>query len=160
MPTITIKGTPINFPDSGTSPNWAPAVIQFAQAVADALSLLVGTADVTPQNFTIDSFNPVTNQDLPNLQFSTSIVRAAFIRYSVYRNTSTTTVAESGIMIIVYNPANPTNNKWELIRDFTGDAQIDFNITDTGQVQFTTQTLGGLSHNGKIAFAAQALLQS
>lgn len=160
MPSINIRDTVINFPDSGTSPNWAPAVIAFAQAVEDALNLLVGSADVSPQNYTIDAFNPVTSQNIPNLLFSTSIVRAAFIRYSVYRTTSLSTVTETGTIIVVYNASNPVSNKWEIIQYKTGDASISFAITDTGQMQFTTTTLAGTGHAGKIAFAAQALLQS
>jgi hypothetical protein len=160
MPQIVVQNQIIQFPDSATSPNWAPPVIQFAQAVANALSLLVGSADVFPQNFTIDAFNGVTNQAIPNLLFSTAAVRGAIIRYTVFRSTSTTTVAEAGQILIVYNPANPTNNKWEIQREYTGNANTTFSITDTGQVQFSNTALGGISHTGKIAFAAQALLQN
>jgi hypothetical protein len=35
---ITIGNTIINFPDSASDPNWAAPVIEFVQAVEDALT--------------------------------------------------------------------------------------------------------------------------
>ncbi len=60
----------------------------------------------------------------------------------------------------MYNPNNPTGNKWEYDRQYAADGQISFTITDTGQVQLNTTALAGLSHVGKIVYAAQALLQN
>lgn len=62
--------------------------------------------------------------------------------------------------MVVYNPNNPVNNKWEIIREYAGDGKITFSITDVGQVQFSTTTLAGTGHVGKIGFAAQTLNQS
>lgn len=161
IPTIEIGTTVIQFPDSGNSPNWAQPIIDFATAVQNTLSGLAGPADVFPQIFVIDNFNPGTAVNIPNLTFSTTIVRAAFIRYTVYRNTAAPlTVTESGILNIVYNPTNPTGNLWEYDQSKVGNAQVSFTITDTGQVQLNTTALSGLSHNGKITYAAQALLQN
>lgn len=159
MPTIIIQGTPIDFPDSDQSPNWAPAVIQFAQAVEAALSIAIGTFDISPQVMNIDASNPGTNVNIHNLSFSTTQVRGAFIRYTVYRNTSTTTAVEGGTIEIVYNPAGPVNNKWEISRVRTGNAFIDFTVTDVGQVQFTTATLSGINHVGRLSYEANALEQ-
>lgn len=160
MPVIQIGTTVIQFPDSGTSPNWAQPIIDFATAVQNTLSGLAGPADVFPQIFTIDNFNPGTAVNIPNLTFSTTIVRAAFIRYTVYRTTSSTNANEAGVLIITYNPANPTGNKWEYDRNYVGNGQITFTVTDTGQVQLNTIALAGLNHTGVITYAAQALLQS
>lgn len=165
MPNITIQNTTIAFPDSGTSPNWAAAVIQFAQAVASALTVSVGNFDIAPQNYAIDAYNAVSNQPIPALQFPTSQVRAAIVRYSVYRTSSTQVAYESGLMLAVYNSSGAT---WELTREYVGDGKIAFNITNTGQFQFSTNatngttaaSLTGINHAGKIIFAAQALLQS
>jgi hypothetical protein len=166
MPDIVIQGTTINFPDSGESPNWADAVIAFAEAVEVALEGATGTYDVSPQSYTIDLFNNVSNQNIPGLTFPTSQVRAAnLIRYAVYRTSSLQVAYESGTMIAVYNS---NGGSWEMTRDYVGDGKIAFNITNTGQVQFSTATtsgttaapLTGTGHTGKIIFAAQALLQS
>lgn len=135
-------------------------MIQFAQSVEAALNAVAGTYDVSPQIQTIDSYNPGTNVDIPNLAFPTSNVRAAMIRYAVYRNTSTTTLSEVGSIYMVYNPSNGSGLKWETTREYDGNASISFNVTDTGQVQFSTETLGGINHNGVITYAGMALQNS
>lgn len=160
MPLIEIQGTPIQFPDSATSPNWAEAVIQFAEAVEAALATVVGAFDVPPQALIIDAQNPGTNVDIAALSFPTSTVRAAFIRYSVFRSTSLTSVVESGELMILYNPAGPIGNKWEIGQRQLSDGQISFYVTDTGQVQFSTTALAGSGHTGKLTFTAQSILQS
>ena len=159
MPIVTIGSTIINFPNSGTSPNWAPAVIDFAVAVENALAGVVGPFDVSPQTLIIDTYNPGTNINIPNLSFSTTVVRGAFIRYTVFRSTSMTSAYEIGELKIVYNPSGPVNNKWEVGRQYVGDGSITFNVTDTGQVQFTTTTLSGINHTGQLSYSAVALLQ-
>lgn len=157
---ITIAGTTIQFPLSGADPNWSPAVILFAQLVAQALSGVVGPFDVSPQIFDMTA-NVNTNVSLPNLAFPTSEVRGAFIRYSVFRQTSSTSGSETGTLVATYNPNNPVNQKWEMTRTFAGNnANITFTITDTGQVQFSTTVLAGTSHVGIITYSAQATLNS
>lgn len=165
MPSITIQGTVIAFPDSGTSPDWSTAVIQFAQSVATALTFSVGTYDIPPQNFDISNYNAVSNQNIPALQFPTSQVRSVLIRYAVYRTTSTQVAYESGLMQAIYNSSG---GSWELSREYVGEGKIAFNITNTGQIQFSTNattgtnaaSLTGSNHVGKIIFSASTLLQS
>lgn len=161
MPTLIINGQVIDFPDSAAAPNWSEAVIQFAQAVEDALALVGGTYDVSPQSFTIDAYNSASNVDIPALSFPTSAVRAVFIRYSVYRTTDSTSAYEAGDMITMYNPNNSVGLKWTLSQgNITGSgAQITFNVTDTGQFQFSTTALAGSNHAGKIVFEARSLEQ-
>ena len=157
---ITIQGTVISFPQSGTGPQWAEAVDQFASAVEGALNSVVGAFDVAPQALIIDAYNPGTNINIAALSFPTTSVRSAFIRYAVFRSTNSTSVYESGSLEIVYNPNGPVNNKWEVAQQIVGDGQILFNVTDTGQVQFSTLAIAGGSHTGKLTFVAQSILQS
>lgn len=155
---INISGTPVAIPSSGESPNWAPAVDEALQLLAQAVNATIGTYDVTPQKFVIDAQNPGTNVTIPNLSFPTSAVRAAFIRYSVYRNTSSTTVVEAGDILVAYNPTNPPGNLWEISQSREGSASITFAISDAGNMTFSTTTLAGTGHNGSIFYAAQAML--
>jgi hypothetical protein len=157
---ITIQGTVIAFPTSGEPQNWSEPVVDFATAVEGALAGIVGPADIAPQLLDISAFNPGTDINLPNLAFSTSVVRGAFIRYAVYRTTSTTTVAEAGYITIVYNPTNPSGFNWETANTHVGDAQVSITVTDTGQVQISTAALSGINHSGTCTYAAQALLQT
>lgn len=159
MPTLNIAGVVIDFPNTAQSPDWSEAVIAFAQAVTAALNATIGPYDVPPQIQIIDAYNG-SGTTINNLSFSTSTVRAAFIKYSVYRNTSTTTLVEAGNIIAVYNPNATPGSLWNLIRSYDGEAQISFTMSDVGQLSFTTTAITGLSYNAKISYSAQALLQS
>jgi hypothetical protein len=158
MPLIVINGQPIQFPDDGASPDWAPAIIQFAEAVEAVLNSVAGTFDVPNQTFDISSYNPGTNINIPALNFPIADVQAANVTYSVYRNTSLNTAEETGTMYINYNPNGTPGSLWELSIDKEGNGDITFNILDSGQMQFTTTTLTGLNHTGSIAFSARSLL--
>lgn len=161
---INIQGTLIDFPESAQSPNWAPAIIEFAQSVEAALSGVAGSFDISPQVYLIPS-NINTNVDITNLAFPTSDVRSATINYYVYRQTDNPNPADTiklqkGEISVSYNPNNPANNKWEISHEGHGDAQITFNITDTGQIQYTTTAIAGTNHSGKIGFYAKSITQS
>jgi len=164
LPQINIQGTVIDFPNSAASPNWAEAVDQFVKAVEQALASVVGPYDVAPQALTIDSFNPGTNIPIAALSFPVSAVRSATIRYAVYRTTTTDIAGESGEISIFYNANGPISNKWEIsqriLSGIIGAGKISFNITDVGQIQFSTTALAGSNHVGKLTFVAQSILKS
>lgn len=160
MPIITIQGTPIEFPDSGNDPNWAPAVIEFAQAVEAALQGFVGAYDVAPQTYSMVTNVNASPVDLPNLTFPTSDVRGVFIRYTVFRSTDTTSAYESGDIIATYSASNPSSNKWDVIQRRNGDGKVSIMFSDSGQVQFTSEALSGTNHAGKITYTASALSQT
>lgn len=164
---VTIGNTIINFPDSASDPNWAPPVIQFVEAVAAVLSSVVGPFDIPPRIMNINAFDIVTNQPVtdgiipltfPTTTFPGNGVRGATINYTVYRNSTATTVVENGTLEIVFNPATvPT---WEIQREYVGDANITFAIDGTGQVTFSTTTIGGVNHIGRLGYQAKAYQQS
>lgn len=164
MPTIIIKGTPIAFPDSGSSPNWAPSIIEAVEALADAVNSVTATYDVPPQVQNIDANNSSTNVNINSLNFPASDVRAATIYYSVHRQTQDSgppdgqEVTEAGTLELNYNASRPITQKWELVRVGQSDALIDFNVTDLGQVQFSTEALTGITHTGIISFRAIAIM--
>lgn len=156
---IQIQGNIINFPSSGQDPNWSEGVIAFAQAVEAALATLVGPFDVPPQVFVLTS-NANSNVSLPNLSFPSSDVKGAIIEYAVVRTTTTANVTETGSLIINFNTNNPVTNKWEISRDYIGDADITFSVTDSGQIQFSTTVISGVDHVGTITYRATAILLS
>jgi hypothetical protein len=154
---ITIQGRVIEFPSSAASPNWAGPVVEFAEAVEDALSGVAGAYDVSPQVYTLSS-DVNTNVDVPLLNFPTSNVRSAFIRYAIYRTSNTTVEAETGSLEIVYNSNAGT---WQSCREAVGnDTKLTFNVTNAGQVQFSTTAIGGTYSTGTLTYTAQAILQS
>lgn len=155
--TITIQGKIIQFPSSAQSPNWATPIIEFAEAVEAALAGLAGAYDVSPQIYTVSS-DVNTNVDVPLLSFPTSNVRGAYIRYSFYRTSDSATEAETGTLDIVYNSAA---GSWQMAREAVGtDTKLTFNVTNAGQVQFTTTAIGGTYVSGVLSYTAQALLQT
>lgn len=164
MPLITIGSTPIQFPDTAQSPDWSEAIIQFAQAVAESLNTVAGPYDVPAQSFI---FNSTGTQDIPSLQFSSSLVRAAYIKYSIYRTTSSSSAYEAGQAIVIYSSNNPVGNKWDLIVEKVqggpsgpgGSSSITLSITDDGQMQLTATALAGSNAINKISYSAQAFTQ-
>lgn len=158
---IEIQGTIIDFPTSGSSPSWAPAVVEFAQAVEVAIAAAVGPYDIPVQTFSIDAYN-TGGTDIPNLIFDNTQVRSATVIISTYRtNTSPSTqVAETRTVNIVYNPGNPTNEKWEIAEERVGNASIEFAIDDDGQFSFNCSSIGSGTHTGVISFSASALTQA
>ena len=157
MPILDIQGTIIDFPNSSAAPNWSPAIIQFAESVASALSSLVGPYDVVPQQFILTSVPDSLDTALTNLSFSNTQVRCAFIYYAVYRNTNTTTVSEAGLLTVVYNESQASGLKWQMLRESDSDALVTFSIDDTGQVFINTQSISGTGYNGFIDYRAQTL---
>lgn len=162
MPEVTINGQVIDIPETGDSPTWSQAIITFAQAVEDALALTAGEYDIAPQSMNIAAYNTGSNVDVTNLSFPITDVRAAFIRYAVYRTTDTTTAYEAGDIVTIYNANGSVGAKWALtVGNVTGTGgNITFTITDAGQVQFTTTSISGASHTGRIIYEARALEQS
>ena len=168
MATIIIKGTAIDLPTSGSDPNWAPAIIESIEALADAVNSVTATYDVPPQVQNIDANNSSTNIDINNLSFPSADVRAATVYYTVYRKTDPSgppngqELTEAGTLEINYNASNPSFEKCETVRTFQGDAQITFLTTDLGQIQFSTvlQPLTGINHTGIISFRAISILNA
>jgi hypothetical protein len=162
--TLIIKGTSIEIPSSAQGPNWAPGIIEALSALTDAINGVTGTYDVPPQVQNIDANNSSSNVDVDDLVFPVSEVRSATIFYSVHRQTEDSgsgdqeEVSEGGIITIVYNASNSTNNKWEIAQQKAGEADISFTVTDLGQVQFSTTALTGINHTGKISYRAVAVL--
>jgi hypothetical protein len=166
MPRITIKGTIVNIPSSGASPNWAPGVIEAFEALADAVNAVTATYDVPPQTQNIDANNSSNDVTINNLSFPSTDVRAATVYYTVHRITEASgppdgqELTEAGTLEISYLASRPPTQKWEMVRSGQGEGQIDFEITDTGQITFSTSPMTGINHTGIIGFRAIAVLNS
>lgn len=164
MPKIIIKGTVINIPNSAASPNWAPNIIEAFEALAEAVNAVTGTYDVAPQTQNIDLNNSSLNVALNNLVFPSSDVRAATVYYTVHRVTEDSGIGdaeelvEAGTLEISYDNSRPVDHKWELVRMGQGEARIDFNVTDLGQIRFSTTALNGINHTGIVSYRAISIL--
>jgi hypothetical protein len=152
---ITIQGTVIDIPSTSASPDWSAGIIQAFQAIEGALASSAGTYDIAPQVLIIDG-GTSSFTDITNLSFPTANVRGAFIRYSMYRSDTLNVAYESGELEVVYNTSAGT---WEMSRSYTGDGKIQFQITNTGQVQYALIAFAspGTNHVGNLAYQANAL---
>lgn len=159
---IEIQGTPIEFPSTGESPNWAPAVIQFAQSVEQALLAGGSPYDIAPQVYSIPADNyPTSDIEIPNLFFSSLLVRSAVVSYSLFfigPSPLSTVTSETGTLTCFYN-----GSTWTLTRDYVGEAingTVQFVISSSGQISIKQGlNLAGYT-DSKISFSAKTLAQN
>lgn len=163
MPKILIKGTVVDVPSSGASPNWAPSLIEAIRLLAEGVNATTATYDVPPQVQNLDAFNSGT-VNVNNLSFPSSEVRAATIFYTIHRKTEDSgppdgrEVTEAGTLEISFNNGRPIGQKWEIVRTGQSNAFVDFTISDLGQVAITLSPLTGINHSAIIAYRALSIL--
>lgn len=156
---ITIQNTTIDFPTSGESPNWAPAMIKFALAVENALNASVGPYDVAPQVQALDN-NGFALTEITNLNFPPADVGQVVIDYSVQRSITDGVdkiYTEGGVLTCTYRPED---NEWAWTQTKTGDANATFDVALSGQVSVSFEALPGTSvtHRGIVSFRARSLV--
>lgn len=157
---LTINGTTYQYPESGENPNWSNGAgpTEWAEAVTDTLTTLIGPGDILNTTFAIDN-NITVATDINGLIFDSGTVRAAFISYSVYR-TSTSNPSghtEVGSQQIIFDDSASVGSKWSLTQNSNGNAGIAFSIGDTGQVKYLSSDIGATGYSGVIKFSGKAL---
>lgn len=156
---ITIQNKVIKFPSSADSPNWAPALVEFAEAVEAALATTTGPFDVAPQVFSIPLNINATQVEITPLAFPPASVTKVNIIYSIVRSTDTTTESEGGTIDLFYHPTSG----WDMVVTRQNDAGINFFISadSVGQLSYTTPTaVSGVYDSGFISFKATAILDN
>jgi hypothetical protein len=125
------------FPDEGENPSYGEDVTEWAQAVTDALENVQGPNDILLSSATLNN-NQTTYEDVNGLVFNTGEVQAIEIDYFVVRtyDAGVTVIAESGKMIGNYN-----GSVFVISVENVGDAGVDFDITNAGQVQYISSDL-------------------
>lgn len=158
---ITIGTQVITFPESGAAPNWAPAITQFAQAVATQLSGIASAFDIPPSVQVLTS-DVNTNLPVNNCVFPNGSVRSFSFEYGLYRTNGVTSLAENGTVNVIYNTL--TSN-WSLEHEFQGTRQANGSPYHTfsmsgDQLTITTIAIGGSydSVNSTISYAAKTIL--
>lgn len=157
---LIVNGTSYNFPESGEDPNWSTGVTDWASAVTEALSTLIGPGDILSTSFAISN-NATVPTIINGLLFDSGTVRAATVNYSVYRTSTTTPAgnAETGHIFIIFDDSAAVNEKWKLTQTTDGSAGISFSISDTGQFSYITTDIGSAGYTGVIKFTAKSLLK-
>jgi hypothetical protein len=157
MPTpLLVNNSVYQYPVDNDSPGWGEEATGWAVAVTDVLGTLVGTGDIleTVANITNNQTSPA---DVVGLSFDPTTIRGSITQYSVYRVTSSSELVEVGQMYVSYKSVAAT---WDLVIVGGQGANIVFSITPGGQVQYTTDNMGGTGYSGQMKFVAKALSQT
>lgn len=160
MPTLTVNNIPFNYPDAGQqggggdpSIGYGEDATAWAEEVTGVLASLLSAGDIIET--TTNILDGATLEDVAGLNFSISVTREATVQYTITRSTTTpSSMVESGFLYLTYDPVGTI---WYLGQTKTENAQVVFSITSTGQVQYTSSSMGGPGYTGKITFKADTL---
>ena len=126
MPTITISGTVIDFPESYADPNWSTAIIQFAEVVESALNSVAGTYDIPPQSEVLSGLGPDT-VPLNTLSFPENSVRAFNLDLVVERTLGTPGIKKV-LKCTMFAYQDFESGLWKWSTQYLGDSWI-FNLS-------------------------------
>jgi hypothetical protein len=157
--TLIVNNTPYEYPTAGDEPGWGSDATNWAEAVTEVLSDLLGPNDLLETAFNVAN-NQLVASPVTGLVLNAASVRAAEISYSIYRQTSTNSLVESGKINVAYNNASPNPNKWEINQgNIVGDAGVIFTIDNAGQIQYTSTNVSGSLYTGTMKFRLKSLQQ-
>ena len=112
---------------------------QLQQAIASVLG-----SGGTQTDFTIANGTGPAN--VTPLLFNKATVKAARVLFDLHRQTTLGGYDEIGELWITYDPVA---DDWEIqSQSFNDDADVTFTIDSSGQVQYTSSSLGGSSYSG------------
>lgn len=158
MPIIlTVGGVPYSYPQNSEL-GWGENATDWATAVTNQLSTLSVPGDIS-----LTSFNLANNQsssiDVIGLSFDIGSVLMATIEYYIKRSTDSSNYSEGGFLLAVYNPVSLTWswNKYKAGSSGPTSDGVQFSITSSGQVQYTSDNISGANYTGQIKFKARVL---
>lgn len=157
MPNLTINGQIFDFPTSGQEPNWADGLSGWAEEVTTVLNSIAGTGTINETQVTID--NNATNKVVNGLLFNEAFTQGMEITYRIYRKTDSIELAEKGSLDVVFKPG--AVEKWFISRriDAGDDSLVALDITDQGQITYTTTPIAGTNYQGYIRFKTKNVLE-
>jgi len=93
--------------------------------------------------------NNAVNQVITGLVFDKLLTKAAMINFDIHRETASSNVQETGILVATHDSKDDI---WRisLLSSALDDAGCTFNITNTGQVRITSDDLTGTGYAGQI----------
>lgn len=156
MKTLIVSGSPFSFPQEGDAPKWGTEVTDWATAITDAVAGLAGTYDINNLAYTIAN-SQTSFSDINNFSFDPVAVKAVQITYACSRSSSVSSLIETGTLYAVYDSSLPASSKWFFSRYQAGSANVQFNISDLGQVQVKVgASIAGTGYVGNLRLNARA----
>ena len=145
--TVTIGTETFRIPSPNESPGWGEETTDWIEAISERIQGLSGSNDISITSATIldNQSSPVS---ISGFAFNTATVRAFLGDYWVTRTDGATVSTERGQIFGVYD-----GSTWSWEHSFVGDAGIDFSVTNAGQVQYYSSSIGG-TYSGSIKFKA------
>lgn len=148
MPKIIVGTDVVNFPDNGSDALWSPAIIQFAELVADQLNVSSNPNDIPPSVIGISGVNAENINVGSNI--NTSQVRKFSMDYAIYREyinglSIQLSITESGTFSGTYNIHSGI---WTIQDEYFGDKKNDgtsyhlFSMSGN-QIQLDTEAISG-----------------
>lgn len=152
--TLTLNNTPIEYPEPGDQAPWGSGATDFAVEVARILNSLSGPSDILETSAIIDN-NVTSPLPVGSFFFDPVAVRSFSVQVSIYRTFGTSEVAEQ----LLFNGVNMGASGWLLQTDGIGNAGVTLDITNLGQVTYTSSNLTGL-YSGIIRFRGIGILSA
>lgn len=158
------SGLPVYF-DSGVLTQTVPTTYNTWQITVglaiSATELLINPDQAASAIFITDpatggdviANNQITDAAISGLLFDGSLFRSFIVEYWAYRTTDINEVAEAGEIRGVYATVAAT---WAIaVGGVAGDAGLNFNISSSGQITYTSSNLAGTTYVGNIKFVVK-----
>lgn len=152
--TLTINNTPFEYPEPGDS-NWGQGATDWSVEVTRVLNSLSGPSDILETTAIIDNNQP-TPQPIGGFFFDPVSVRSFSVQVSVYRVYGSNEVAEA----LTFNGLNLGGSGWLIQVDGIGNSGVTLDITNLGQVTYTSTNLVGSDYSGTIRFRGIGILSA
>ncbi len=152
--TVIIGNKSFEIPDPGETEGWGEDTTDYLIAIADALTTVQGPNDILQTTAPIAN-NVTTPTPISGFAFSTANVLSISSEYFITRtfDNGTSTVAESGTIIGSFD-----GSEFTISVESEGETGVEFDITNTGQVTYTSSDLTDYT-TGSINFTAKTLDQ-
>ena len=138
---ITIGNQTFKLPIDGRG-NWGEEATAILEALGEASQLIQGPNDVLLSTANLENAQSLPAAPVGNLTFNTGQVLGIqvdfFIRRTYNPGSGDITKTENGILL-----ANYDGTDWKLSVESVGDTGIDFVISASGTVQYTSTDLPG-----------------
>jgi len=155
---LTINNKTFEIPTPGEDPGWGGDTTDWIKEANKIIASLFGPGDILRSSFNIADI--AVDQTVLGLAFDPLSIRGAIIEYTVYRESDSTPSGNSETGVIHVNYDDSAATKWTMTQDLMGDANITFEIdSTTGQIKYTTTTIGAAGYSGVMKFRARALSQ-
>lgn len=94
--------------------------------------------------------NQSSSQNLTSLAFNGAEQNRVTLEYGIFRRTDTQSLAQAGELKLVYNEEDM---EWFLSDSYAGqNAGVNFSITTSGQLQYTSTNLTGANYDGRLEY--------